>query len=103
MRIDCLFQIQNVFIFLFFITILGIVMNPSNIIIILILLEVMYLHLIIYMTMLSISTSLASPLLLTIYIISLAAVESALGLSLVIIFYKLKGSITLSYSSLLKG
>lgn len=55
------------------------------------------------MVILSITTNLAFPALLTIYIISLAAVESALGLSLVIIFYKLKGSVTLSYSSLLKG
>ena len=37
------------------------------------------------------------------YIITLAAVESALGLAIIVSFYKLKGNITLKAFHLLKG
>ena len=38
-----------------------------------------------------------------IYIITIAAVESAIGLSIIITFYKLKGSISLRLINILKG
>ena len=38
-----------------------------------------------------------------IYIITVAAVESAIGLSIMISFYKIKGSIAIRFLNLLKG
>jgi len=38
-----------------------------------------------------------------IYIITVAAVESAIGLSIMIAFYKIKGSIAIRFLNLLKG
>ena len=39
----------------------------------------------------------------SLYIITVAAVESAIGLSIMISFYKLKGSISIKFLNLLKG
>ena len=39
----------------------------------------------------------------SIYVITVAAVESAIGLSIMISFYKLKGSISIRFLNLLKG
>lgn len=39
----------------------------------------------------------------SIYVITIAAVESAIGLSIMISFYKLKGSISIRFLNLLKG
>ena len=39
----------------------------------------------------------------SIYIITVAAVESAIGLSIMISFYKLKGSISIKFLNLLRG
>lgn len=39
----------------------------------------------------------------SIYIITVAAVESAIGLSIMISFYKIKGSISIRFLNLLKG
>lgn len=37
------------------------------------------------------------------YIITIAAVESAIGLSIMISFYKIKGSLSLRFLNILKG
>ena len=56
-------------VFLFILSIIGIIINQTNIIL----------------------------------IITVAAVESAIGLSIMISFYKLKGSISIKFLNLLKG
>jgi NADH:ubiquinone oxidoreductase subunit K len=40
---------------------------------------------------------------IAIYIITIAAIESAIGLSIIVAFYKIKGSISLKLLNLLKG
>lgn len=39
----------------------------------------------------------------SIFIMTMAAIESAIGLSIMIVFSKIKGSITIRFLSLLKG
>ena len=88
---------------LFIISVIGIILNQSNIILILICIEMMLLS--ISLNFLShafiISNSMGQ--LCSIYIITVAAVESAIGLSIMIAFYKLKGSVAIRFLNLLKG
>lgn len=90
--------------FLFFITtLLGIFLNPSNIILILVLIELMLFSLILLLIMCSWTINSSLGTIISLNIIALAAVEAAIGLSLVTILYKLKGSISVSYLNSLKG
>ena len=43
------------------------------------------------------------PQLYIIYILAIAAIESAIGLSILVTYYKLRGSISLKYLNTLKG
>lgn len=88
---------------LFILSILGIILNQSNIILILIFIEIMLLSISLNFI---IHTYIIDNLLgqiCSIYIITVAAVESAIGLSIMITFYKLRGSISIRILNLLKG
>lgn len=88
---------------LFIISILGIVLNQSNIILILICIEMMLLSISINFLSHAFIIDNALGQLCSIYIITVAAVESAIGLSIMIAFYKLKGSVAIRFLNLLKG
>lgn len=99
-------MIFNFFLFpllLFILSILGIVLNKSNIILILICIEIMLLSLSLNFLICSYSMDAIIGQIYSIYIITVAAVESAIGLSIMIVFYKLRGSITIRHLNLLKG
>ena len=90
-------------IIIFILSIIGVIINRSNIILILICVEIMLLSislnfLVHCMFIESIIGQLSS-----IYVITIAAVESAIGLSIMIAFYKIKGSISIRFLNLLKG
>jgi len=80
---------------IFFIGILGFVLNRKNIILILISIEIMLLA----VTLLILLSSQAFDDIIgqtySIYIIAVAGAESALGLGLLVAYYRTKGSITL--------
>ena len=88
---------------LFMISIVGIILNQSNIILVLICIEMMLLS--ISLNFLThafiIDNSLCQ--LCSIYVITVADVESAICLSIMISFYKLKGSVSIRFLNLLKG
>lgn len=88
---------------LFVLSILGIILNKSNIILILICIEIMLLSLSLNFLIHSFVINNCLGQLCSIYIITVAAVESAIGLSIIISFYKLKGSISIRFLNLLKG
>ena len=90
-------------IIIFIISILGIVLNKSNIILILICLEMMLLSISLNFLCQSFIINSSIGQICSIYIITVAAIESAIGLSIIIVFYKLKGSITIRFLNLLKG
>lgn len=82
---------------LFLIGILGFVLNKKNIILMLISIEIMLLSI----TFLILISSLGYDDILgqtfSIYIISVAGAESAIGLGILVAFYRLRGSISIEY------
>lgn len=97
---------MNLYIFpllLFILSIIGIALNQSNIILILIFIEVMLLSISLNFLIHAYIIDNLLGQVCSIYIITVAAVESAIGLSIMITFYKLRGSISIRILNLLKG
>nr|AER54507.1 NADH dehydrogenase subunit 4L [Ectopleura larynx] len=90
-------------ILVFIISLIGIIINRSNILLILINIELMLLSITLNLLISSFLLNSVSGQILSLFIISLAAVESAIGLSLMITFYKIKGSISINLINLLKS
>lgn len=88
---------MNLSLILFLIGILGFVLNKKNIILMLISIEIMLLAI----TFLVLISSLGFDDILgqtySIYIISVAGAESAIGLAILVAFYRLRGTITIDY------
>lgn len=97
------FNINFLPLIMFILSIIGIILNRSNIILILICIEIMLLSVSINFLLHSLILNTIIGQIMSIYIITVAAVESAIGLSIMISFYKLKGSISIRYLNLLKG
>jgi len=88
---------------MFILSVIGIIINRSNIILVLICIEIMLLSISLNFLLHSyVSESLLGQV-SSIYIITVAAVESAIGLSIMISFYKIRGSIAIRFLNLLKG
>lgn len=88
---------------LFIISMLGISINRSNIIMILLCFEMMLLSIIISLLFSSFYLSSSLGQLSSIFIMTMAAIESAIGLSIMIVFSKLKGSVSIRFLNILKG
>lgn len=88
---------------LFFISILGIIINRTSIILLLISIEIMLLSISLSFLTISLWFNSIIGLIAVIFVITVAAVESAIGLSIMISFYKIKGSISIRFLNLLKG
>ena len=88
---------------LFFIGICGIFAIPQNIIIILISLELILLSININFIIFSIYLDDISGQIYSLFILTVAAAESSIGLAIVVIYYRLRGVISLDYINSLKG
>lgn len=88
---------------MFVLSIIGIIINRKNILLLLICLELMLLSLSLNFLINGYINNNILGLFLSIFIITIAAVESAIGLSIMISFYKVKGSISIRFINLLKG
>lgn len=88
---------------LFALSLLGIVINRSNIILILICVELMLLSVSFFFLVHALVTDSILGQVVALWVITVAAVESAIGLSIMIAFYKLKGSISIRFLNLLRG
>ena len=88
---------MNLSIILFLIGILGFVLNRKNIILMLISIEIMLLSI----TFLILITSLAFEDIIgqvfAVYIITIAGAESAIGLGILVAYYRLRGNIIIEY------
>lgn len=82
---------------LFIVGILGFVLNRKNIILMLISIEIMLLSITVLILLSSISFDDILGQTLSIYIISIAGAESAIGLGILVAYYRLRGSITIEY------
>ena len=86
---------MNLSIILFLIGIIGFVLNRKNIILMLISIEIMLLAItfLILVNTLSLDDTLGQTY--AIYIISIAGAESAIGLGIIVAFYRLRGNIVI--------
>ena len=88
---------MNFSIFLFIIGILGFVLNRKNIILMLISIEIMLLSVTIMIIISSLSFDDILGQTFAVYILTIAGAESAIGLGILVAYYRLRGSITIQY------
>jgi|TARA_B110000093_G_scaffold22832_1_gene21107 NADH-quinone oxidoreductase subunit K len=83
--------------------VLGIIINRKNIIILLMSIELMLLS--INFLLITVSTLLDNihGQVFALYILVVAAAESAIGLSILIAYYRVRGTISVKFTNLLKG
>ena len=88
---------MNLSLTLFLIGILGFVLNRKNIILMLISIEIMLLAITFLILVCSLSYDDILGQIYAIYIITIAGAESAIGLGILVAFYRLRGSIAIEY------
>lgn len=89
--------IMNLSLILFLIGILGFVLNRRNIILMLISIEIMLLAITFLILLGSLSFDDILGQTYAIYIISIAGAESAIGLGILVAFYRLRGSVAIEF------
>ena len=90
-------------IFLFIIGLFGIVLNRRNILIILMCVELVLLSLNLNFIIFSVYFDDLYGQLFSLFILTVAAAESAVGLAIIIIYYRIRGSISIGQIAVLKG
>ena len=99
-----MFLIQTILsLFLFSIGILGIILNRRSILIILMCIEIILLSVNLKAMLFSVYLDDFSGQMFSFFILTVAAAESAVGLAIIIIYYRLRGTITVYQPILLKG
>ena len=86
---------MNISILLFIIGILGFVLNRKNIIIMIIAIEIMLLSVTLLVLIMSYNFDDNIGQIFSIYILSIAGAESVIGLSILVAYYRLRGTISL--------
>jgi NADH-quinone oxidoreductase subunit K len=90
-------------VFVFFTSILGVVLNHKNLLTVLISLELMLLSLNLNFIVLSVYLDDMYGQIFSLFILTVAAAESSIGLAIIILYYRVRGSISLEQSSTLRG
>jgi len=99
-----MFLIQTVLsLFLFSLGILGIILNRRSILIILMCIEIILLSVNLKSMVFSVYLDDFSGQMFSFFILTVAAAESAVGLAIIIIYYRLRGTIAVYQPILLKG
>jgi NADH-ubiquinone oxidoreductase chain 4L len=88
---------MNLSLILFLIGILGFIFNRKNIILMLISIEIMLLAITFLILISSLTFDDILGQVYSIYIITIAGAESAIGLGILVAFYRLRGSIAIEY------
>jgi NADH-ubiquinone oxidoreductase chain 4L len=88
---------MNLSIILFLIGVLGFVLNRKNLILMLISIEIMLLSITLILLISSLNYDDIIGQTYAIYIISIAGAESAIGLGILVAFYRLRGTIAIEY------
>jgi NADH-ubiquinone oxidoreductase chain 4L len=88
---------MNITLILFLIGILGFILNRKNIILMLISIEIMLLSVTFLILISSLNIDDIMGQVYAIYIIVVAGAESAIGLGILVAFYRLRGSIAIEY------
>jgi NADH-quinone oxidoreductase subunit K len=90
-------------IILFLIGILGIFLVKKNIIIILMSIELMLLAININFIVFSVYLNDLTGQIFSLFVLTVAAAESAIGLAILIVYYRIKGIISINYINSIKG
>jgi NADH-ubiquinone oxidoreductase chain 4L len=88
---------MNLSLILFLVGILGFVLNRKNIILMLISIEIMLLAITFLILVTSLSFDDILGQVFSIYIIAIAGAESAIGLGILVAFYRLRGSVAIEF------
>ena len=88
---------MNISLILFLIGVLGFVLNRKNIILMLISIEIMLLSITFLILLSSLGIDDILGQIYAIYIIAVAGAESAIGLSILVAFYRLRGSVSIEF------
>jgi|TARA_Y100000385_G_C13106406_1_gene648181 NADH-quinone oxidoreductase subunit K len=88
---------------LFFIGLSGIFLNKKNIIILLMSIEIIFLSININFIFFSIFIDCVFGQIFSLLILTVAAAESAIGLAILVIYYRIKGTIRIDFINLIKG
>ena len=89
--------------FLFLLGISGIFLNRKNIIIMLMSVELMLLAVSLSLLVFSVYLDDLMGQIFALLVLTVAAAESAIGLALLVIYYRVRGSISVEFMSLMKG
>ena len=96
-------ELNFIAIMLFVLGLLGIIFNRTNLILVLMSIEIILLAISINLLIFSFLLNSVLGQIFSIFILTVAAAESAIGLSIMVAFYKIKGSISIRSLNLLKG
>lgn len=96
-------ELNFIAIMLFVLGLLGIIFNRTNLILVLMSIEIILLAVSINLLIFSFLLNSVLGQIFSIFILTVAAAESAIGLSIMVAFYKIKGSISIRSLNLLKG
>ncbi len=88
---------------LFSIGLVGILLNRSNLLVVLISIEVLLLSIDLNFIAFSVYLDDIVGQIFALFVLTLAASEAAIGLAIVLVYYRLRGSIRLETSGLLRG
>jgi NADH:ubiquinone oxidoreductase subunit K len=101
------FKIKNMLIYIinvmFFVGLAGLYLNRQHIIVLLIALELVFLSINLNIINTIVNFDLLIGYIYILCILTVAAAEVAIGLALLVLFYRIRGGITLDFIGLLKG
>nr|YP_009040516.1 NADH dehydrogenase subunit 4L [Kappaphycus striatus]AHG98615.1 NADH dehydrogenase subunit 4L [Kappaphycus striatus] len=97
------FNYMNVSIVLFLISVLGIFLNQRNILVMLMSLEMMFLSVSFNLIFLSMYLDDIIGQIFSLLILTVAASESSIGLAILVIYYRIRNTITVELMNLMKG
>jgi len=93
----------SVNLFLFILSVLGIIFNRKNILTTLICIELMLLSTNLNFILFSVYLDDTYGQIMSMFILTVAAAESSIGLAIIILYYRVRGSISLKQNSVLLG
>lgn len=97
------YEYLTIGIILFILGVLGIVLNRSNLIIMLMSIELMLLGISVLFLINSVAIDNLIGQIFTIMILTIAAAESAIGLAILVAYYRIRGTIAVRSLNLLRG
>lgn len=93
----------SVFVTLFFISLFGMILNHRNILIMLMSLEMIFLSISFNLIYSSVYLDDINGQIFAILILTVAAAESSIGLAILVIYYRIRHTVTIEFMNLMKG